>query len=148
MHPRRLPCVSHPATPCSPDGYPFTPHTATPRVPGAPLALRHGIATALLAAADADADGRLSAAEARGRAALLCAAAHELQQAGGSAVEGAAAVLLGHRWTFAQTAAAAAADEAALLARPLESLDVAEGVEVGLAFVRDAARAARRKDEV
>ena len=116
---------------------------------GAPLALRHGLAVGLLAAADGDGDGRLSAAEVRlVLAAPACAAAHELRQAGDSAVEGAAAVLLTHHWTFAQTAAAAAADEAALLGRPLESLDVAEGVKVGLAFVRHAARDARRKGEL
>ena len=115
---------------------------------GAPLALRHGLAVGLLAAADGDADGRLSAEEVRlVLAAPACAAAHELRQAGESAVEGAAAVLLTHHWTFAQTAAAAA-DEAVLLGRPLESLNVAEGIKVGLAFVRHAARDARRKGEL
>ena len=143
----------------------------------APLALRHGLAIGLLAAADDDADGKLSAEEVhspepepepeaepepsnpnrnrnpdqmrRVLAAPACAAAHELRQAGESAVEGAAALLLAHRWTFEKTAAAAVAgDEAGMLQRPLESLSVAEGIKVGLAFVRHAARDARRKGEL
>ena len=82
-------------------------------------------------------------------AAPACAAAHELRQAGESAVEGAAALLLAHQWTFEKTAAAAVAgDEAGMLQRPLESLSVAEGIKVGLAFVRHAARDARRKGEL
>ena len=138
---------------------------------GAPLALRHGLAIGLLAAADDDADGKLSAEEVhspepeaepsnpnrnpnpdqvrRVLAAPACAAAHELRQAGESAVEGAAALLLAHRWTFEKTAAAAVAgDEAGMLQRPLESLSVAEGIKVGLAFVRHAARDARSKGEL
>ena len=139
----------------------------------APLALRHGLAIGLLAAADDDADGKLSADEVhspepepepepsdpnrnrnpeqvrRVLAAPACAAAHELRQAGESAVEGAAALLLTHRWTFEKTAAAAlAGDEAGMLQRPLESLSVAEGIKVGLAFVRHAARDARLKGEL
>ena len=137
----------------------------------APLALRHGLAIGLLAAADDDADGKLSAEEVhspepeaepsnpnrnpnpdqvrRVLAAPACAAAHELRQAGESAVEGAAALLLAHRWTFEKTAAAAVAgDEAGMLQRPLESLSVAEGIKVGLAFVRHAARDARSKGEL
>ena len=137
----------------------------------APLALRHGLAIGLLAAADDDADGKLSAEEVhspepeaepsnpnrnpnpdqvrRVLAAPACAAAHELRQAGESAVEGAAALLLAHRWTFEKTAAAAVAgDEAGMLQRPLESLSVAEGIKVGLAFVRHAARDARLKGEL
>ena len=35
-----------------------------------------------------------------------------------------------------------------MLQRPLESLNVAEGIKVGLAFVQHAARAARRKGEL
>ena len=137
----------------------------------APLALRHGLAIGLLAAADDDGDGKLSAEEVhspepeaepsnpnrnpnpdqvrRVLAAPACAAAHELRQAGESAVEGAAALLLAHRWTFEKTAAAAVAgDEAGMLQRPLESLSVAEGIKVGLAFVRHAARDARSKGEL
>lgn len=115
----------------------------------APLPIRHLLAAGLLAAADADADGRLSTDEARRRAAPVCAAAHDLRQAGSSAAEGLAAVLLAKRWTMGKTAEAAVGQEAAaLLARPLRSLSLDEAITVGLAFVKHAASDKGSKEEL
>ena len=114
----------------------------------APLVARHALATALLAAADADADGKLSVPELKKRIAIVCSAGRELLQLRGDSVaEAAAALLLDGDWNFARTADAGGVTEL-LRNRPLRALGVSEGEMTGLAFVHHAVRDARGKQEL